>query len=297
MILGASGMLGAMLTHVLSQNPQLALTATVRRDELLLKLKRRYPEVDWQLFDASADGVWPSIRQQDWVINAIGITKPYIDDEDPVKIRRAIQINALFPHHLASWAEEHGFRVIQIATDCVYSGIEGAYVENHQHDALDVYGKTKSLGEVKSSAFHHLRCSIIGPEPEADAFLMAWFKNLPHGDQVTGFTNHAWNGVTTLQFAKLCEGIIVNDLPLPGLQHVVPGDTVSKYELLKIFARYLDRSDVVINPGAARQTVDRTLATGDEATNSTLWSSAGYSSPPTVTSMVEELAAHDPHVA
>ncbi|MGD8807207.1 MAG: sugar nucleotide-binding protein [Chloroflexota bacterium] len=291
MILGASGMLGAMLTHVLSQNPKLGVTATVRRHEALLKFKRLYPQVDWQLFDASAGEIPPSIERQGWVINAIGITKPYIDDEDPLKVRRAIQTNALFPHHLASWAEEYDFRVIQIATDCVYSGSEGAYHENHQHDALDVYGKTKSLGEVKSSAFYHLRCSIIGPEPEADAFLMAWFKNLPNGGQVTGFTNHVWNGVTTLQFAKLCEGIIVNDLPLPNLQHVIPGDTVSKYELLKIFARSLDRSDVIINPGAAKQVVDRTLATGDEASNANLWLSAGYSSPPTIASMVEELAA------
>ena len=65
-----------------------------------------------------------------------------------------------------------GARVLQIATDCVYSGAQGAYVETDLHDALDVYGKTKSLGECQEPNVYHLRCSIIGPEPKDFKFLI-----------------------------------------------------------------------------------------------------------------------------
>jgi dTDP-4-dehydrorhamnose reductase len=65
---------------------------------------------------------------------------------------------------LAIFAEDSGAKVIQIATDCVFSGSNGSYLETDPHDATDVYGKTKSDGEIESSAVMQLRCSIIGRE-------------------------------------------------------------------------------------------------------------------------------------
>ena len=99
--------------------------------------------------------------------HAIGVIKPYIRDDDAAAVERALRVNGLFPHILARAAERSGCRVLQIATDCVYAGTIGNYREAAPHDALDVYGKTKSLGEVNSAAVHHLRCSIIGPNCSA----------------------------------------------------------------------------------------------------------------------------------
>ena len=48
----------------------------------------------------------------------------------------------------SSFLEQSNGPILQIATDCVYSGATGGYTESSSHDALDVYGKTKSLGEV-----------------------------------------------------------------------------------------------------------------------------------------------------
>ena len=44
-------------------------------------------------------------------------------------------------------------KVIQIATDCVFDGLKGNYTEDDKHNAIDVYGKTKSLGEVSADNF------------------------------------------------------------------------------------------------------------------------------------------------
>ena len=98
--------------------------------------------------------------------------------------------------------------MIQIATDCVYSGKTGGYNEDSLHDALDAYGKTKSLGEVRSSTFLNIRSSIIGPEINHKVLLLEWFLKQPKGAVLNGFSNHLWNGVTTLQFAELCLTII-----------------------------------------------------------------------------------------
>ncbi len=226
-VLGASGMLGSMVLDWLSRDASLKMAATVRSRELLGRLSAAFPAgIEWRLLDAercSEDDVAGVLADAQWAINAIGVIKPYIRDENAAEVERAILVNARFPHVLAKAAAQRQCRVLQIATDCVYSGAKGAYSEKEGHDALDVYGKTKSLGEVHSPAVGHLRCSIIGPEPRGHVSLMDWFLGQPRGGSVGGYTNHQWNGVTTLHFARLCHGVIRQGLDLPHVQHVVPG--------------------------------------------------------------------------
>jgi dTDP-4-dehydrorhamnose reductase len=226
----------------------------------------------------------------EWVVNAIGVIKPYIREDEAVSLHRAIRVNSLFPTVLARAAEQCGCHVLQIATDCVYSGTSGGYFEIAPHDALDVYGKTKSLGEVPSPVMHHLRCSIIGPEPRAQVSLLEWFLKQPRHSVLNGFANHLWNGVTTLHFARLCLAAMSCEGPLPHVQHVVPSASVTKKELLDCLALEYGRADVTINTVDAAVAIDRTLATANETLNQELWQLAGYEVPPTVAQMVAELA-------
>jgi dTDP-4-dehydrorhamnose reductase len=223
------------------------------------------------------------------VINCIGVIKPFINDSNAEQVERAIQVNSVFPHTLARLTKGIA-RVLQIATDCVYSGSKGRYVETDAHDALDVYGKTKSLGEVNAEHMHHLRCSIVGPEMLSPKSLMEWLLGQPQGASVNGFMNHQWNGITTLHFAKLCGAIIANDVELSHMQHVVPDGAVTKYDMLKEFARRYGRDDLIINATEASTIIDRTLGTNNREKNQKLWNAAGYSEIPTVRQMIEELS-------
>src|SRR5215471_4727311 len=241
LVLGGSGMLGSMVVDYLSKQDGIAITATVRSADLRTTMAEKYPRACWNVVDFAAGDTDSDLFKQDWVVNAIGITKPLIRDDNAAEIMRAIEINSRLPHRVGKEAEAHGARVLQIATDCVYSGAKGRYTETDPHDALDVYGKTKSLGECFLSSTQHLRCSIIGPEPKDFKFLIEWFRRQPSGAPVNGFTNHHWNGVTTLHFAKICHGFITADLPLTHLQHVVPTGLVTKAQMLRDFARAYGR--------------------------------------------------------
>jgi len=295
-ILGGSGMLGSMVVDWFRRDRSLSVVATARSQEVMRSFQHMSEEVEWRLLNAdqaSVPNLLELLGEAQWVINCIGITKPYIREDRPAETERAIQINALFPHRLAEAASVAGFQVLQIATDCVYSGTKGNYVERDQHDALDVYGKTKSLGEVRSEGIHHLRVSIIGPEPLRHVFLLDWFLAQSAGQSVKGFTNHEWNGITTLHFARLCHGIIRRRLVCGYLQHVLPSGVVSKAELLRCFARSYHRSDITILPKEAEIAVNRTLATSSPSFNGQLWDAAGYRQPPTVAQMIDELAEFD----
>ena len=293
LVLGGTGMLGAMVTDYLAGMSELELHATARDLRLVERARELVPRVQWHLFHA--EGVDPDLSfltEYDWVVNCIGITKPLIHDDNPSEVQRAILVNSLLPHRIQTAIRAKGTRVLQIATDCVYSGKKGKYIEKDPHDALDAYGKTKSLGETPSENYFHLRCSIIGPEPKEHKFLLDWFLGQPQDARVNGFTNHLWNGITTLHFAKLCHAVIRSVIRMPTRQHIVPADTLTKYDLLRTFASAFGREDIQIAAAEAPTAVDRSLATERDDLNRELWAAAGYAEPPTIKRMVSELASY-----
>jgi dTDP-4-dehydrorhamnose reductase len=287
LILGATGMLvTAVMNEFLNFEGDVIVTTRGKKLEGL-------PNSISQLsFDATADdpaAAFKGLGKVDFVVNCIGIIKPHISDSDDKQRLNALQINSLFPQKLANWASETGAKIIQIATDCVFSGHKGSYLESDAHDALDVYGKSKSLGEVPNPSMMHLRVSIIGPEVGRSTSLLEWVRNQPQGAQIFGFTDHVWNGVTTTHFGKVARGINESNKFKAGVIHVIQGNRLPKDKLVQKIATVFGRDDIEIQPKASGNTVDRTLETIDTEFNGRMWAAAGYETPPTIERMLEEI--------
>jgi len=260
LILGSTGMLGSMVLDYLSKKG-LDITTPFREELEYI----RYADYDW-------------------IINCIGIIKQKLTDP-----RDAIRINALYPYMLSEEAPKA--KIIQIATDCVFSGKKGHYTEDDEHDASDIYGKTKSLGEVMKPNFYNIRTSIVGID-KANISLLSWFLSQEKNATVKGYTNYHWNGITTLHFAKLCYALMKKKRSVPNNFHFFPKDVVNKYGLLNIFAEKFNRKDIRIEPFVAKDGIDRTLSTICKV-NSSLWKDMGYDTPPTIEQMVGELAEYE----
>jgi dTDP-4-dehydrorhamnose reductase len=194
LVLGHSGMLGHEMVRVLEQEG-IAVTTAGRNGADI--------EFDVSKIDLSDT----RLQGFDYLISCIGLTTHNIDELDSASVSRAKLLNTEFPKQLAGFAESSGAKVIQIATDCVFSGSKGSYLETDPHDATDVYGKTKSEGEIESPAVMQLRCSIIGRETKGKKSLLEWVIGQPQGATVPGFTDRHWNGVTTAAFARVVAGI------------------------------------------------------------------------------------------
>lgn len=292
-VLGASGMLGSTLVSAFADEDDVEVVAVVRDERSRDAVRSRLPEVEYRWFDAercSPADLASACAGAAWVVNAIGVIKHKLNDRDAAEVERAVRVNALFPHLLARAAAEAGTRVLQIATDCVYSGDRGRYTETDEHDPRDVYGRTKSLGEVRSPVVHHLRCSIVGPELSGHRSLLDWFLQQPPNGKVSGFGNHRWNGLTAWHFGQICLGVMRRNVALVSVQHVVPADVVSKATLLQYFAADYGREDVAISLVDAPVAVDRTLSTIAPDLNRDVWKAAGYPEPPTIGQMVAEQA-------
>lgn len=260
LILGCEGMLGGMVERVLSRDKQFKVKCSYQEEKhgsFKFNVKNGVDELQ-KIFE-DHEGF-------DYVINCIGILNSNIDENDHKSVRRAILVNSLFPQILASLAQDTGARVIQISTDGVFAKNAGLCMEDSPRNCYDLYGKTKSLGEVISPNFLNLRCSIIGPSPHLQKGLLDWFLSQPKGSNVHGYTDQMWNGITTLQFANLCRRLITadyfdvvrNEAPT---HHFCPNKAVTKFELLQLFKSYF-RPDIIVRPIInSGNRVSRTLGT------------------------------------
>lgn len=222
-------------------------------------------------FDASCpfESVWlRDVGPGDFVVNCIGVINRFCRDDDVVGVERAVAVNSAFPHALNREIARRGARLIQIATDCVFSGSTGGYVESSGVGPTDAYGMSKRLGEVCGGSALNVRCSIIGLERLGRGYsLLEWFLSRTVGSSVDGFSHHFWNGVTTLQFARLCEmlvtvpGFFERCVAISSVHHFVPNEVWSKFELLCFFKKVFDRDVLVRRVGEDEIKLDRTLAT------------------------------------
>ena len=122
----------------------------------------------------------------DIIINAAGVTIRRVNND--VSLNQIIFTNSLLPNILNKWSEKNNCRLIHFSTDCVFSGKKGNYKENDITDALDIYGKTKSLGEVNSDYCLTLRSSMVGFELNNKTELLEWvFKN--QNKSINGYSN------------------------------------------------------------------------------------------------------------
>jgi len=238
LVLGSSGMLGHKLAQGLGEGP--ATFVTVRssgsgwRSHPLFAGSDRLIEgveaTEAGTAAAAIDHTRPEV-----VVNCIGIVKQRAAASDAAQ---SIRVNALFPHLLARVCAEARCRLIHISTDCVFSGRRGGYTEDDEPDPLDLYGRTKLLGEVAGAGCLTLRTSMIGRELAGESGLLEWLLS-QRGGRVRGYRNAVFSGLTTAALARVIGALVSDHGELEGLFHVA-SEPISKHDLLVRIDRALD---------------------------------------------------------
>jgi dTDP-4-dehydrorhamnose reductase len=233
-VLGAAGMLGHKLLQRLRTHFEVA--GTIREPEPHAELRRVLSDV--KLYPEVVANNLPSLERaiDDWgaqvVLNCIGIVKQRAAATDPIL---SIAINSLFPHQLAQLTAARGAKLIHFSTDCVFSGRHGNYVEDDLPDPVDLYGRSKLLGELATPGTLTLRMSVVGRELRGHLGLIDWFLS-QHGRPVKGYAGALYTGLTTIATADLIAQLIREHPTLEGVWHV-SGEPISKFELLQMVNR------------------------------------------------------------
>lgn len=254
LVVGASGMIGSTILRVLSEKTEWEVFGTVRNESVKRFFsaaigERLIADVDTERQDSLVkvlDQIRPNV-----VVNCAGLTKHKPEADDPLV---SIPINTLMPHRLAGVCKLVGARLIHVSTDCVFSGTQGAYVEDDFADARDVYGKSKALGELH---YHHtitLRTSTIGHELQSKYGLLDWF--LSQEGRCKGYTRAIFSGLPTVVFAQLVRDVVIPHKDLSGLYHIA-AKPINKFDLLRMIADVYDKTiDIVQDDNLV---IDRSL--------------------------------------
>ena len=107
--------------------------------------------------------------------------------------------------------------------------------------------------------------------------------------KIFGFTNHLWNGITTRHFGKIISVLILKEIKIPNNLHIIPGDVVNKFQMLKIFQKKFNRLDLKIKKINASVAVNRTIKSNYMDINKEINKSLGLRKPPTIKQMINEI--------
>ena len=221
LVLGAAGMAGHVIYTFLKNLDKYDVVGTVNSNS--------FDGIDTRLdiFDRNKIENYIAETNPDIIINCIGmLIRSSKDSPDST-----IYANSYFPHFLKKIAAKTNAKLIHISTDCVFSGKGGKYTEFSYKDANDIYGLSKSLGEIIDESNVTIRTSIIGPELKNDGEgLFNWF--MSQTGHINGYKSNFWSGVTTLELAKFIEWILNSSTT--GLVHLTNNVPISKFDLLTI---------------------------------------------------------------
>jgi dTDP-4-dehydrorhamnose reductase len=242
-VLGSNGMLGKYVSKYFDSK-NYAVTGVNRDSVDASKI------TEDELYDIFKNGI--KVKKNDVIINCMGTIKPQVDS---LGDKNAILVNSVFPRLLADVAKKLEVHLIHPTTDCVYTGLKGSYTEEDKYDVGDVYGMSKALGEPSECTV--IRTSIIGEEVGQSRSLVEWVKS-SKDQTVFGFTNHFWNGVTCLQFAKVCEKMIQTNTFWTGIRHV-HSNTLTKQELVQTISDVYGLN-ITVTPKETPVKCDRSIA-------------------------------------
>lgn len=235
LVLGSTGLIGHQVYNYLQLNSNyelfnIAFRRKLNNDTILVDVRNEENFID------NIEKISPNV-----IINCIGI----LIKGSNLNPENAIFINSYLPHRLMRLADTINAKLIHISTDCVFSGRKNSpYIETDEKDGLDVYAKTKGLGEIINDKHLTLRTSVVGPElKENGEELFHWF--MGQKGSINGYTKAIWSGVSTLELAKAVKWAIENNIT--GLYHITNGESINKYELLNLFKKYT-KKEIVINP-------------------------------------------------
>ena len=287
-VLGATGMLGHKVFQQLNQSCETVAAIRGNWDALPEPARQLLPQartrtigdaLDWEMLAQHIDDLRPSV-----VVNCLGIIKQRKDAASPVP---GIAINALLPHRLAQRLAPWNGRLIHFSTDCVFSGRRGAYREEDESDAEDLYGRTKFLGEVIDGNAITLRTSMIGRELSGHRSLLDWFLS-QRGRRILGFRRAIYSGITTNEMASVVGKLIGQHPKLSGLFHVV-SQPISKHALL-LLLHDAYQLDVTIEPSDLN-VCDRSMI-GERFTAATGWRAPSW--PELIRELVRDATPYGP---
>jgi len=136
-------------------------------------------------------------------------------------------------HELPIWLDQN------VTCNIIHVGTNSSLTNEYS------ISKKQSLNWILSNSKQTkiIQSSIIGPELTSNKNLFEWF--MQQKTSANGYTNEMWNGITTLEWSKLCYKLIKNWHSYDTL-NIPYTNCISKYNLLYYIKESFDK-DITIH--------------------------------------------------
>ena len=228
LISGASGMLGATLVNLWQD--RFDIYATGKNNFI------GNPAEKFMSFNLYNKSYKPLINWADpeIIIHCAAITDSDYCENNP---DQALEVNAISTDRFIK--SKLNARIIFISSDAVFPDGLHLATEKDQVAPLNVYGKTKVVGEkiIQNIGRPHsvIRTTIVGTNinPSKKSFIDKMVSKLRNGEIISLFGDDFFTPITIWDFAQELEWIISNDFH--GTIHITGKEPISKYDFgLKI---------------------------------------------------------------
>ena len=241
-VTGASGMLGTSLVAHLSEKHKVFATSRSKGIE--------GDNIEWDCFDLTDIALlneWLEKSKLDVVIHCAAIVNVDACEEN---VELATELHVETTKAMVDYLSSSFGRLIYISTDSVFDGEkQGAYSESDLENPLNVYAKTKLMGERPVQLMTNglvLRTNIIGWDQRNSVSFAEWMlKKLTDNVTLNLFYDVNFSPLNVYDLSIIIEKIIKN--PIFGLYHCASNDSISKYDFGKKMAEIFQLSDSNVN--------------------------------------------------
>lgn len=231
LVLGGTGLIGNRLTRQLRQNSDVFASTRSNPVEMPVLTKILEPErwifgfdgTNFELLETEIIRLKPNV-----IVNCLGTIKNHIS---PKEIEKVILLNSVLPNRLSRLAAKYEFKLIHLSTDCVFSGNTGNYVESAIPDPVDLYGRSKMLGELNNTQDLTIRTSFVGREIKSFTNLFEWVRK-NQSMKIVGYKKAIYSGLTTQITSEVIERLVFDFSTLTGLWHLA-SEPISKFDLIR----------------------------------------------------------------
>ena len=241
-VTGASGMLGTSLVAHLSEKHKVFATSRSKGIE--------GDNIEWDCFDLTDIALlneWLEKSKLDVVIHCAAIVNVDACEEN---VELATELHVETTKAMVDYLSSSFGRLIYISTDSVFDGEkQGAYSESDLENPLNVYAKTKLMGERPVQLMTNglvLRTNIIGWDLRNSVSFAEWMlKKLTDNVPLNLFYDVNFSPLHVDNLSLIIGKII--ERPIFGLHHCVSSDSISKYDFGKKMAETFQLSNENIN--------------------------------------------------
>lgn len=205
------------------------------------------------------------------IINCAAVTGVRGPDEQ-CSAEETLMVNALFPLCLEGFVGtlRPDITLVHISTDEIFDGAVpdpeqaptatgcGRYAPGDMCTAPHLYGMTKFLADAACKRTCIIRTNVIGDSIGNGRSLLEWCKRR-QDTAVSGYVNHLWNGVTSVELAKYVHRMILTGTQWVGVRHLASSqEGVTHYRLLQMISDTYGLN-LAVYKHADKRAVDRRL--------------------------------------